>query len=89
MSEKNSNKKEKRLSSFLPKNLLSELEEIPYTEQEKVIKFKNNFLKLQINQKDFNEINEIQIPNKNTIYYPTDNGNKIKPFDNTNSSGPL
>ena len=30
MSEKNSNKKEKRLSSFLPKNLLSELEEIPY-----------------------------------------------------------
>jgi len=46
MSEKNSNKKEKRLSSFLPKNLLSELEEIPYTEQEKVIKFKNNFLKL-------------------------------------------
>ena len=85
MSEKNSNKKEKRLSSFLPKNLLSELEEIPYTEQEKVIKFKNNFLKLWINQKDFNEINEIQIPNKNTIYYPSDNGNKIKPFDNTNS----
>jgi len=34
---KNSKEKEKKLSAFLPKNLLSDLEEIPYSFQEKVI----------------------------------------------------
>jgi hypothetical protein len=36
---KNSNEKEKKLSIFLPKNLLSDLEEIPFSPKEKVIKF--------------------------------------------------
>ena len=35
---KNANEKEKKLSSFLPKYLLSDLEEIPFSHQEKVIK---------------------------------------------------
>ena len=34
---KNSNEKEKKLSVFLPKNLLSDLEEIPFSLKEKVI----------------------------------------------------
>ena len=37
MLEKNSKEKEKKLSAFLPKNLLPDLEEIPYSFQEKVI----------------------------------------------------
>ena len=35
---KNANEKEKKLSSFLPRNLISDLEEIPFSHQEKVIK---------------------------------------------------
>ena len=42
MLEKNSNEKEKKLSAFLPKNLLSDLEDIPYSSQEKVIKLLYN-----------------------------------------------
>ena len=34
----NEKEKEKKLSVFLPKNLLSDLEEIPFSPQEKVIK---------------------------------------------------
>ena len=36
MLEKNSKEKAKTLSAFLPKNLLSDLEDIPYSLQEKV-----------------------------------------------------
>ena len=36
MLEKNSKGKAKTLSAFLPKNLLSDLEDIPYSLQEKV-----------------------------------------------------
>ena len=36
MLEKNSKGKVKTLSAFLPKNLLSDLEDIPYSLQEKV-----------------------------------------------------
>jgi hypothetical protein len=36
MLEKNSKEKAKTLSAFLPQNLLSDLEDIPYSLQEKV-----------------------------------------------------
>ena len=34
---KNTNEKEKKLSAFLPQNILPDLEEIPFSHQEKVI----------------------------------------------------
>ena len=39
MLEKNSKDKVTKLSAFLPKNLLSDLEDIPYSLQEKVKKY--------------------------------------------------
>lgn len=48
MLEKNSKEKITKLSAFLPKNLLSDLEDIPYSLQEKVKKLLYNFFLLLI-----------------------------------------
>ena len=76
--------KEKKLSVFLPKNLLSDLDEIPFAHQEKVIYF-YLFVLIQKNEIESNKIKEI--PNKfkdNNCFLQDNNNYNLKYFNRIN-----
>lgn len=82
---KNNKEKEKKLSLFFPKNFLSDIDEIPFEEQEKVIYLYLNFYKsLQKNQIESDIIvgnqdgNQIHLPS-----FPKSNDDYLYSFNRT------